>query len=249
MQLSVREWGDPQGSPVVCLHGVSGHGRRFRKLAEERLASNRVVGVDYRGHGYSTWEPPWSVEQHVADLVDTADALGIGSADWIGHSFGGKLVAELAARHPGRVERAVLLDPALHVEPEVAFERAELMRADTSFASADEAIDARLGDGSLFTTPRDVLEEEAREHLVESADGRFRWQYAPAAVIVAWSEMATEPPPWPQCPTLVITGERTWIPNRVPRLGNIAHVVVPGGHSVVWDDFDATADAIVRFLS
>jgi len=29
---------------------------------------------------------------------------------------------------------------------------------------------------------------------------------------------------------------------------NIAHVLVPGGHSVLWDDFDATADAIVRFL-
>ena len=64
MQLSITEWGDPQGQPVICLHGVTGHGRRFRRLAEERLATYRVVGVDYRGHGSSTWEPPWSVEQH-----------------------------------------------------------------------------------------------------------------------------------------------------------------------------------------
>jgi lipase len=248
MRLSVTEWGDPAGSPVVCLHGVTGHGRRFRRLAEERLPSYRVVGVDYRGHGASTWEPPWSVEQHVADLVDTAIALGIESAVWVGHSFGGKLVAELAARHPGRVERAVLLDPALHIEPPVAMERAELTRLDVSFVDADDAIEARLGDGSLFTTPRETLEEETREHLVQGDDGRFRWQYAPSAVIVAWSEMATGPPPWPQCPTLVVTGERTWIPIRVPRIGNIAHVLVPGGHSVMWDDFDATADAIVRFL-
>jgi len=248
LTLNVYEWGEPGGTPVVCLHGVTGHGRRFRRLAEERLPSYRVLGVDYRGHGRSTWEPPWSVEQHVADLVDTADALMIERAVWVGHSFGGKLVAELAACHPERVERAVLLDPALHIEPPIAFERAELARADVSFASADEAIDARLGDGSLFTTPRSILEEEAREHLVAWSDGRLRWQYFGPAVVVAWSEMATEPPPWPQCQTLVVTGERSWIPIRVPRIANIAHAVVPGGHSVLWDDFDATADAIVRFL-
>ncbi len=248
MQLSTTEWGDPAGEPVICLHGVTGHGRRFRQLAEERLSSYRVVGVDYRGHGSSTWEPPWSVEQHVADLVETAHALGVAGGTWVGHSFGGKLVAELAARHADRVERAVLLDPAMHIEPAVAGERADGTRADVSFANPGEAIDARLSDGSLFTTPREVLEEEAREHLVEGPDGRWRWQWSPAAVIVAWSEMAEQAPPWPRCPTLVVCGERSWITVDVPRLDNIAQVLVPGGHSVLWDDFDATADAIVRFL-
>jgi lipase len=248
VQLSVVEWGDPAGAPVICLHGVTGHGRRFRRLAEERLPSHRVIGVDYRGHGRSGWEPPWSVEQHVADLVETADAMGVSGATWVGHSFGGKLVAELAARHSDRVERAVLLDPAMHVDPGVAGERAEVARADASFASPAEAVEARLGDGSLFTTPREVLEEEAREHLVESPDGRFRWQCAPTAVIVAWSEMAAAMPPWPRCPTLVVCGERSWIRVAVPRIGNIAQVIVPGGHSVLWDDFEATADAIVHFL-
>ena len=248
MRLSTVEWGDPAGAPIICLHGVTGHGRRFRRLGEERLADRRVIGVDYRGHGRSGWEPPWSVEQHVADLVETSAALGITGAAWLGHSFGGKLVAELSARHPDLVERAILLDPAMHVEPAVAGERADLARAEVSFGTPDEAVEARLSDGSLFTTPRDLLEEEAREHLVEGSDGRYRWEWSPAAVIVAWSEMASQAPPWPRCPTLVVCGERSWITLAVPRIGNIAQVIVPGGHSVLWDDFDATADAIVRFL-
>ena len=59
MRLHTESLGDGDGVPVVCLHGLTGHGRRFRRLAEERLSAHRVVGVDYRGHGYSTWEPPW----------------------------------------------------------------------------------------------------------------------------------------------------------------------------------------------
>src|SRR5437773_2152002 len=39
MQLHVHEWGDAGAPALVCLHGVSAHGRRFRRLAEERLAS------------------------------------------------------------------------------------------------------------------------------------------------------------------------------------------------------------------
>ena len=248
MQLNVGEWGDPAGKPVVCVHGVTGHGGRFSDLAG-RLSGHRVVGVDLRGHGRSTFLPPWGVAQHVADLVETADGLGIGQAVWLGHSFGGRLVVELAAREPDRVERAVLLDPALFIEPEVALERAELLRPDTSFASPDEAIDARLADGTLFSTPRALLEAEARAHLQQGADGRFRWRFSAPAVTVAWSVMASAPPPWPECQTLVVLGERSWIRVAVPRLATIRQAVVPGGHSVLWDDFDATAAAIADFLS
>ena len=66
--------------------------------------------------------------------------------------------------------------------------------------------------------------------------------------IVAWSEMTTAPPPWPTCPTLVVVGTRSWIPLDIPSVAHIETVTVPGGHSVLWDDFDATAQAIAQFL-
>ena len=115
------------------------------------------------------------------------------SVHLVGHSFGGRLVAELAKQSPDRVERAVLLDPAMHVDPAICTERAVGLCGDTSFASPDEAIDTRLGDGSLVSTPRSTLEEEAAMHLEQGEDGRWRWRFSPPAVIAAWSEMAIEP--------------------------------------------------------
>src|SRR5436309_7970401 len=121
MRLHVHEWGDRDAPPLVALHGVTAHGRRFQRLADERLASRfRVIAPDLRGHGRSDWEPPWTFETHVADIVETLDALGVDQADIVGHSFGGRLVLELAAAHPTRVRRAVLLDPAIRVLPHVA---------------------------------------------------------------------------------------------------------------------------------
>ncbi|MBA2295010.1 MAG: alpha/beta fold hydrolase [Actinobacteria bacterium] len=245
--LNAQVWGEPGAEPVVCLHGVTGHSGRFGGLAG-RLADRRVLAFDLRGHGRSTWEAPWDVETHLEDLRETADSLGAGRATWLGHSFGGRLVAHLAERDPDRVERAILLDPAMHAEPALASERAAGLRDDVSFASPDEAVDTRLADGSLFSTPRELLEEEATAHLARGDDDRYRWRYSPTAVIVAWSEMATPAPPWPACETLVVVGAQSWIPLAVPRLPHLRSLPVPGGHSVLWDDFELVADAVADFL-
>jgi lipase len=247
MRLNATAWGERSGDPLICLHGVTGHGRRFERLAGQ-LPARRVIGFDLRGHGHSGWEPPWGIETHLVDLLDTVDALGVERSAWLGHSFGGRLVAELATIDPDRVERAVLLDPAMHVAPAAALEQAELQREDLSFADADEAIDARLASGSLISTPRATLEVEAAEHLERGADGRWRWRYAPPAVIAAFGEMATPSPPWPVCPTLLVVGAQSWLPVDAPEVANVEVLQVPGGHSVLWDDFDATAEGVVTFL-
>jgi lipase len=256
MRLHVHEWGDAGAPPVVLVHGVSAHGRRFRKLAEERLASRfHVLAPDLRGHGRSDWEPPWDIETHVSDLRDTFGDLE--PAPWVGHSFGGRLVLQLVAEEPERIGPAVLLDPAIQILPHVGFDFAQEAAKDHAFASADEAIEARVTSTTL--TPREFLVEEAQEHLAPSADGLLRWRYSRAAVATVYSELCRVPPP-PSVlvgrPALLVHASHFGLVREeqleeyVATLGEGLEVVaVQGGHIVYWDAFEETADAVEKFLT
>jgi lipase len=256
LELHLHEWGDPAAAPVICLHGVNAHGRRFRKLAESRLQRRfRVLAPDLRGHGFSDWEPPWTIATLAHDVLETLDAVGVRRAQFVGHSLGGRLVLELAALDPGRVERAALLDPAIQILPHVGFDFAERERADLAFASAEEAIAARLETSD--STPRSFLEEEMREHLVRHRDGRFRFRYCPSAVVSLYGELCTPPPP-PETlrvPTLLLHAgqfglvREEQVESYRAALGDVIQVVeVTGGHMVYWDAYKQTADAVDAFL-
>jgi lipase len=252
--LHTYSWGE--GPPLVCVHGVTGHGARFRKLAEERLTGFATTAVDLRGHGHSGYQPPWNLETHVGDLIETADALGIGRAHWLGFSLGGRIVAELAARAPDRVERLLLLDPALQLPPEYGLEASEDELTIETFGSAAEAIDARYADGSLISTPRELLEDEMRDHLTPTLDGRLMQRYFRPAAIAAWGEMTRVPPPPAHVPTLIAVGTESQVPTaeHIERyraeLGDRLRVErIHSGHSLLWDDFAGTATVVADFLA
>jgi lipase len=256
VRLHVHSYGDAGSPAIVCVHGVTGHGERFRRLAQERLRDRHVVAVDLRGHGRSGYEPPWNIETHVDDLAETADRLGIGPAPWIGFSFGGRLVAELAHEHPARVERLALLDPALRLPPDFAQEAADGELAEVTFASPEEAIETRYAAGTLISTPRELLEEEMAQALVPIGDGRFRYRYSRAAAVGAWGEMARPAPPVAELPTLFVLGTESYVPNdehvrryRAALGDDLGLLEIRSGHSLLWDAFGETADAVARFVA
>jgi esterase len=254
VRLHVREWGDPSAPAVVCVHGVQAFGGRFRRLAEERLADRyHVVAVDLRGHGRSGRDEPCTLEAHLEDLLETCPDPAV----WIGHSFGGRLVAELMARAPKQVKKAVLLDPALTVPPDyAAFLAQEELAAENSYATAEDAIEAWTT--GLFRAASDPVRAEIGDQIVEDDEGRFRFDYSPEVVAAAYLAIATLPSPWERAgiPTLIVAG----LASKFVSVGEVEHyraalgdklqvVVVPAGHSVLWDAFDETADALERFLS
>ena len=256
MTLHLHEWGERGGPRVVCLHGVTSHGRHFDELAEVLVHDGfHVLAPDLLGHGSSSYEPPWDLESHLDAIVST---VGTEPSVLVGHSFGGRLAFELAARAPASVTRLVLLDPAIHIPPHVALAAAENARRERAYVSFEEGIERRFEESQLQRAPRELLVEELASHLVLDDDGRYRYRYCQSAVVAAYGVMASTPPPFEQVrvPTLLLLGERSYVPYdqlleaHRGALGELLDVrMLPGGHTVLWDALDETVGAVAGFLA
>jgi lipase len=257
MVLKTRRWGSLGPDSVICVHGVAQNGSVFEGMGEHLAArGHSVVAVDLRGHGESGHQPPWNVATHVADLIETLEAAGVERFTWVGHSFGGRLVAAAAARESERTDRLVLLDPGLEVPVERALRSAEIDRLDWSFATVDGALNAMLSSDSVVAAPREVVAAFVRGDVRKGPDGRFRFGFCPSAAVVAWSEMSLPAPPIAELPTLIVRAE---VPLFHPpealesryaeTLGDLlVTTTVPHGHNVLWESPAETIGAIERFL-
>jgi pimeloyl-ACP methyl ester carboxylesterase len=104
--LSFAIWGDPNGFPVMSLHGTPGC--RFDRWPNEDLY--RELGVqwvthDRAGYGRSTRHPDRSVADEADDVATIADALEIERFAVSGGSGGGPHALACAALLPDRVIR------------------------------------------------------------------------------------------------------------------------------------------------
>jgi lipase len=185
------------------------------------------------------------------------EAAPPGPAAWLGHSFGGRVAYETAAAAPDRVERLVLLDPAILLPAHIGLAAAENARRDRSYVSFEEGIDRRYEESVLTTAPRELVEEELAAHLLPDDDGRFRYRYCQSAVVAAYGEMTREPPAFEQVriPTLLVLGETSYLPydalldRHADVLRDLLEVVrISAGHTLLWDALDDTAAAIGGFL-
>jgi proline iminopeptidase len=97
------------GRPLLVLHGGPGV-NDYSDLFAAELAGWDALRYTQRGVAPSVTEGPFTVEQHVADALAVLDQCGVAAATVLGHSWGGYLAMQLAARAPGRVSALVLAD-------------------------------------------------------------------------------------------------------------------------------------------
>jgi pimeloyl-ACP methyl ester carboxylesterase len=101
------------GPPVVLVHGLASRGDDWSPLLPTLAAHHRVYALDLLGYGSS--DRP-HVDYSIALETDVVrgflDALHIDRTDLVGVSMGGWIALKVAAEHPERVRKLVLIDSA-----------------------------------------------------------------------------------------------------------------------------------------
>jgi pimeloyl-ACP methyl ester carboxylesterase len=102
--LAVAQWGDPDGTPILSLHGTPGS-RLLRPQDEDaiRRAKINLITYDRPGYGASDRVPGRRVVDCVPDVEAIVDALGVSRFGVTGRSGGGPHALAVAARLPDRV--------------------------------------------------------------------------------------------------------------------------------------------------
>jgi non-heme chloroperoxidase len=110
VKLQYLDWGG-EGRALIFLAGFANTPHFFDPLARQFSHRFHVLGLTRRAHGESEQpEDGYDIDTLASDIVGFMDALEIGSAVLVGHSFAGREMAYLAANHPDRVDRLVFLD-------------------------------------------------------------------------------------------------------------------------------------------
>lgn len=97
------------GEPLLLVTGLNGLASFWKPHVEVLARRFTLILHDHRGTGASSLKPlAFSVEQMMADVLALMDALGIRSADILGHSTGGAIGQVLAVERPERVRRLLI---------------------------------------------------------------------------------------------------------------------------------------------
>ena len=122
---------EPGLPSFVLVHGLASNARLWDGVAAGLVASGHSVAtVDLRGHGRSSKpDGPYGVPTVADDVAILIAGLGLDRPVVVGQSWGGNVVIELAARHPGVTRGIVCVDGAW-LEPSRVFPDWETCRRD-----------------------------------------------------------------------------------------------------------------------
>jgi 3-oxoadipate enol-lactonase len=192
----------PADAPVVLLSNSLGTTRAMWQPQVPALAERyRVVTYDTRGHGASPVPPGrYTIDDLVDDAAALLDEVGAERAHLVGLSLGGMTSLRLAARHPERVDRMVVLcTSAFYGTRESWLDRAHRARTEGTAALAATVVGRWFTPGFAAAHPDVVGRCEATLAALDDEG------YAACCEVIADMDLRADLPGIP-VPTLVVSG-------------------------------------------
>lgn len=101
------------GPTLLLLHGHPSQALEWAPILPQLTRGHHVIAIDFLGYGESDApDIDYSIATQANMVVEFLDVVGVPEADVLGFSMGGGVALKLAADHPERVRRLVLVDNA-----------------------------------------------------------------------------------------------------------------------------------------
>jgi pimeloyl-ACP methyl ester carboxylesterase len=163
-----------QGAPIVLVHGAFSDYRAWDPQIAALAAAHRVLSVSLRGYHPSEDKiGDATAERHVEDVVDLIAELAT-PVVLIGHSRGGRIALDVAARCGAQIDWLVLVEPGGVMEPDFLKEPSSSAQASPTPVAPDSRIEVRrlISAGEAAT---------ALETYVDFGHGAGTWKRLPAS--------------------------------------------------------------------
>lgn len=245
------------GMPLVLVHGYLGGSGQWKAELDRFSDRFDVIAPDLPGFGNAAHLPSADrIGTFAQAVVELMDDLGLGRVMLLGHSMGGMIVQELAARHGHRIERLVLYGTGpLGLMPD-RFEPLETSReriraegvghtvrriGATWFRDGDRAagFDVVAALGAQASQAAALAGLDAMAHW----DGRGQMQSLTMPTLVLWGD-GDRSYRWPQA-------EALWrgLPDAklavIPGTAHAVHLEKPGLFHAVLEDFLMADQAVM----
>lgn len=171
--LSLHYTDEGEGTPLLCLSGLTRDGRDFDFVAPH-LDGVRLIRMDYRGRGQSDWgdHTTYQVPVEGRDALELLDHVGLDKAAILGTSRGGIIAMVLAATAKDRLTGVALND----IGPVIAEAGLKVIEGYLGkrppWKTLSEAVAARRKAMTAFANlPEGRWEAEAERLYIETPDG------------------------------------------------------------------------------
>jgi pimeloyl-ACP methyl ester carboxylesterase len=253
IHLRVLHWGDPAARKLVLLHCGGGNASWWSHLAPTLARRFHVLALDFRGHGESDYPNELVVGAFSDDVEALLEHLGTPLVSLVGHSMGGHIALDHAARHES-IASLALIDITRGAERRSRRATRLALTLRRTYATREEAIRRYQFVPRARHVSASLRASIAAASLRREPDGRFGYAFDRR-----WFSVPSRPKPdlgRIRCPTLLLRGCESELLTHEGAMevtdeladGQLREIP-EAGHHVQMDQPERVLEALTSFLA